>query len=183
MPQLSSGPLGRLIICQKKITSWHVGVAAEAIAAAQFARCGLDVSIQYGADQPEYDLIIAKDEHLMKVSVKGSQVGNWGLAQSHVKNADYHKAVEIWKSKFKPKTILCFVQFKGIELNQMPRLYLATPEEVANVLNNISEGKGSAILYEEHDWTPRARAFGTYEKIPNEWEFTQERVFKLLGAA
>ena len=32
--------------------SWHVAVAAEAIAAAQFARCGVDVSVQYGANHP-----------------------------------------------------------------------------------------------------------------------------------
>jgi hypothetical protein len=33
-------------------SSWHVSVAAEAIAAALFARCGYDVSVQYGANQP-----------------------------------------------------------------------------------------------------------------------------------
>lgn len=41
----------------KAISSWHVGVAAEAFAAALFARLGYDVSVQYGANQPEYDLI------------------------------------------------------------------------------------------------------------------------------
>ena len=40
-----------------KMTSWHVGVAAEAFVAAQFARLTYDVSVQYGANQPEYDLI------------------------------------------------------------------------------------------------------------------------------
>lgn len=47
-------------------TSWHVGVAAEAIAAALFARCGLDVSVQYGANQPEYDLMVTKDDRFLK---------------------------------------------------------------------------------------------------------------------
>ena len=41
----------------KQISAWHVGVAAEAFAAALFARYGYDVSVQYGANQPEYDLI------------------------------------------------------------------------------------------------------------------------------
>ena len=41
-----------------KVKAFHIGVAAEAFAAAQFARCGLDVSVQYGANQPEYDLMI-----------------------------------------------------------------------------------------------------------------------------
>ena len=54
-------------------TSWHVGVAAEAFAAAQLARCGFDVSVQSGANQPEYDLIVTRGDALIKVSVKGSK--------------------------------------------------------------------------------------------------------------
>jgi hypothetical protein len=42
-------------------SSWHVATAAEAIAAAQFARLGFNVSVQYGANQPEYDLMIADE--------------------------------------------------------------------------------------------------------------------------
>lgn len=57
-------------------TSWHVAVAAEAFAAALFARCGVDVSVQYGANQPEYDLIVSQGERMLKVSVKGSQDGS-----------------------------------------------------------------------------------------------------------
>ena len=37
---------------QSKPSSWHISVAAKAIAAGQFARCGFDVSVQYGAGQP-----------------------------------------------------------------------------------------------------------------------------------
>jgi len=58
-------------------TSWHVAVAAEAITAALFAQCGYDVSVQYGANQPEYDLMVAKGDRLLKISVKGSQDGGW----------------------------------------------------------------------------------------------------------
>ena len=54
------------------MNSWHVGVAAEAMVAAQFARYGYDVSVQYGADQPEYDLIASRGDEILKVSVKGS---------------------------------------------------------------------------------------------------------------
>jgi hypothetical protein len=57
------------------ISSFHVGVAAEAFAAGLFARCGLDVSVQYGANQPEYDLVVVKEDRVLKVSVKGSQDG------------------------------------------------------------------------------------------------------------
>ena len=59
-------------------TSWHVATAAEAIAAAQFARLGFNVSVQYGANQPEYDLMIDKGGRTLKISVKGSQDKGWG---------------------------------------------------------------------------------------------------------
>ena len=67
------------------MNSWHVGVAAEAIAAAQFARYTYDVSVQYGANQPEYDLIAVSGDKMLKISVKGSQDGSWGLTQSFKK--------------------------------------------------------------------------------------------------
>jgi len=65
-------------------TSYKVGVAAEAIAAAQFARLSHDISVQNGANQPEYNLMIAKRAHMLKVSVKGSQGASWGLTQSYL---------------------------------------------------------------------------------------------------
>src|SRR5260370_5861481 len=64
-----------------RIPQWHVSVAAEAFAAALFARCGVDVAVQYGANQPEYDLVVSRDDKMLKVSVKGSQDGGWGLTQ------------------------------------------------------------------------------------------------------
>jgi len=84
-----------------KLSSWHIKVAAEAFAAAQFARCGFDVSVQYGADQPEYDLVVVKGQRPLKVSVRGSQDGQWGLTQSFLKSADYHGAIETWLARHK----------------------------------------------------------------------------------
>jgi hypothetical protein len=71
----------------ERFSSWHVGVAAEACAAVLFARCGMDVSVQYGANQPGYDLIVARGDKLLKVSVKGSKDWGWGLTQSYLKEA------------------------------------------------------------------------------------------------
>lgn len=102
---------------KKKFTSWHLAVTAEAIIAGQFARLGYDISAQYGADQPEYELIISKGDRLLKISVKGSQDGSWGLTQNFLKNADYHSAVDKWLLKHGRKTIFCFVQFKDKLLN------------------------------------------------------------------
>lgn len=173
---------------EKKPSSWHIAVAAEAIAAAQFARCGYDISVQYGADQPEYDLIIAKGDHLMKVSVKGSQDWGWGLTQSYLpeatklsgKKADYYGAIELWLRRHSSRTVFCFVQFGGVALNEMPRLYLATPIQVAQRLRETSNRRGDSVLHEDWTWTSRSKAFGTTEKIPSEWAFSGARIEELL---
>lgn len=166
-----------------KPTSWHVAVAAEAIAAAQFARCGFDVSVQYGADQPEYDLIVAKGDRMLKVSVKGSQDGSWGLTQSFLKEANYHGAIDTWLKRHGAATVFCFVQFKGIQLTELPRLYLARPSEVAKRLRETAKGRGDTILYEEHTWGSRAVGAGTIERLPDRWRFSAERIEEMLAEA
>ena len=168
------------MITQIKISPWHIAVAAEAYAAGLFARCGLDVSVQYGADQPEYDLVVVKGDYMLKVSVKGSQDGSWGLTQSYLKQANYHGAIEMWLQRHKARTIFCFVQFKNVPLDQMPRMYLATLLEEAERLRATASGRGDTILYEEHQWSGRAHGAGTIERIPTHWRFTQARIEQLL---
>lgn len=80
--------------------SWQVATAAEAFAAAQFARCGWDVFVQYGANQPEYNLVTVDGDRMMKVSVKGSKDGGWGLPQSHLNNASNGRIVYISRVLF-----------------------------------------------------------------------------------
>jgi len=65
----------------------------------------------------------------------------------------------------------------------MPRVYVATPNEVAQRLRQTAKGRGDTILYERHVWGPRARGAGTVDEIPVEWRFSRERVEELLGAA
>lgn len=172
-------------------SSWHIGVAAEAFAAAQFARCGLDVSVQYGADQPEYDLVVAKGNRILKVSVKGSQDGGWGLTQSYLKKAtelsgkkgDYHGAIELWLARHSSRTVFCFVQFQGVALHELPRIYLATPGEVAQRMRETAKGRGDSILYEKWQWTSRAYGAGTVEELPPSWRFSQERLEEMLSSS
>jgi hypothetical protein len=172
---------------QTKPTSWHIAVAAEAIAAAQFARYGFDVSVQYGADQPEYDLVIAKGDHLLKVSVKGSQDGGWGLTQTYMKTAaeasgqkgDYQGAIDLWLKRHSPRTVFCLVQFFGVAADQMPRMYLATVNEVAQALRASRGGIGNSILNE--DWTfKKGRCAGMTDKLPLHWSFSGKRIEQLL---
>jgi hypothetical protein len=157
-------------------TSWQVATAAEAFAAGQFARCGWDVSVQYGANQPEYDLVAVNGDRIMKVSVKGSQDGGWGLTQSFIKDADYQGAAEKWLLKHSKKTVFCLVQFKDTLIENLPRMYLATPHEIADWLKNAASGRGDTILYEKHVWSHRGYAAGTTDIIPQSWKFTEMRL-------
>jgi Holliday junction resolvase-like predicted endonuclease len=157
-------------------SSWQVATAAEAFAAAQFARCGWDVSVQYGANQPEYDLVVVDGERTLKISVKGSKDGGWGLTQSHLKNADYHRAADIWLERHSSNTVLCLVQFKDVPLDGLPRMYLARPSEIAAWLKASAAGRGGTIVHEHHAWTERAQAAGTVDAIPQDWRFTLERL-------
>lgn len=152
-----------------KISSWHVGVAAEAYAAGILARYGYDVSVQYGANQPEYDLIAVSGDKLLKISVKGSQDGSWGLTQGYKKGCSYHEATSKWLASHGEKTIFCLVQFMGVSTDQHPRVYFATPKEIAERLNASAGGRGETILYENHSWGPKAAGKGTTDRIPDDW--------------
>jgi Holliday junction resolvase-like predicted endonuclease len=165
-----------------KITSYQVGIAAEAFAAGLFARLGYDVSIQYGANQPEYDLMVAKGDEILKVSVKGSQDGSWGLTQGHLTKgkANYKEAADRWLAKHGNRTIMCFVQFKGVGITDTPRVYLATPKEVAERLKQTKKGKGETILYENKTWTKRAYGYGTTDKVPDSWLISSQRLEELF---
>ena len=164
-----------------KISSRHVGVAAEAYVATQFARCGYDISVQYGANQPEYDLVVVQGDKLMKVSVKGSQDGCWGLTQGYIKNAGYHKAIDDWLNKHGKKTVFALVQFQNIALDESPRLYLAFPAEIAARLRESAGGRGETILYENKVWTKRAAGYGKPDRIPDHWKFSRERIEELFA--
>ena len=169
---------------KKLMNSWHVGVAAEAFAAAQFARCGYDVSVQYGANQPEYDLIAVSGDHILKISVKGSQDGSWGLTQSYKKGRSYQETTQKWLDSHHNKTIFCLVQFSDTKIDEMPRIYLASPKEIADRLNASAGGRGETILYENHTWGPRAAGYGTTDKVPDEWKFSRYRadyMFRTYG--
>ena len=164
----------------EQFSSWHVGIAAEAIAAAQFARCGVSVSVQYGADQPEYDLVAVSGDHLVKVSVKGSKDGGWGLTQSYKKGRTYHEAIDAWLNAHGKKTVFCLVQFKGVKLGEMPRLYLATPLQIAEELHKARAGNGETVLREYKKWTSKGVAAGTEDIIPPEWLFTEKRLKEII---
>ena len=162
-------------------SNWHVATAAEAIAAAQFSRLGYDVSVQYGANQPEYDLIVAGGQHMLKISVKGSRDGAWGLTQSILAAqrkadpagpTDYRKAADTWLKRHNPRTAVCFVQFKDVPIDALPRIYIAWPRDIAALLK-AAPPKGSTVLRERSSRNRDA-------SLLFEWLLTADRLRSLI---
>jgi hypothetical protein len=168
--------------------SWRINIAAEGVAAAQFARCGFDVSIQSGAGNPAYDMVATKAGVLWKVSIQSSQDGAWNLTQSYLRRADeqsgkkddYHGAIGLWLDHHASCSVCSLVQFLGVEFDQLPRLYLATPQEIARRLAESAGDRGDTTLYEGLRLDGAHSPFGV-EPLPAAWRFTLERVQQLLA--
>ncbi len=160
---------------------YHVGISAEAFAAAVFAQASCDVLVQYGANQPGYDLMVTRGGVHRKISVKGSKDGGWGLVASY-KNKDrtYHEAIDAWLAKHDdPEVIYCFIQFKNIKLGEMPRVYLATPREAAAYMKLSRGGHGYTSLRENYTWASGLGG-GSTDAIPESWRFSAVRLDKFL---
>jgi hypothetical protein len=172
-----------------KPSLWQVTLGAEGIAAAQFARYGFDVSVQSGPYKPRYDLVVAKAGHLLKVSVMGSEDGIWALTQSYLKRAgdlsrkkaDCHGAIDQWLDHNGSLTVCCLVQFQGVPMDELPRMYLATPKEVARKLRETVDRLGSSWLYEEYAWTSGGEESSVIERLPSAWRFSHERLQEMLA--
>lgn len=166
----------------------QVTMSAEGIAAAQFARCGFDVSVQSGRDKPSYDLVVAKAGCLLKVLVKGSDDGSWALTQSYLKQVvDIHSqmancqwAIDQWLAHHGSRTVCCLVQLQGVSIDQLPRIYLAFPEEIALKLRETAERLGSSNLYEQYEWKPAGEGSAEVENLPSMWGFSERRIHELL---
>lgn len=174
---------------QSKPSPWQVSVGAEGIAAAQFARYGFNVTVQSGLYKPRYDLAVAKAGHLLKVSVMGSENGIWALTQTYLKRAgdlsrkkaDCDAAIDQWLDHNSSLTVCCLVQFQGVPIDELPRIYLATPQEVAGELRETADRLGSSWLYEEYMWTFSGEESATIERLPSTWRLSHQRLEQMLS--
>ncbi len=170
----------------RTISPRQVAVAAEAITAAQFALYEFDVLQQAGHARFLYDLVVAKSGGMMKISVFGSMTGLWNLVDTYVKRtpgqetnkADYHRAIDLWLDDHNSRTC-CLVHFESTELERMPRLYLASAQEIATQLHESTESLGDPALHDQHvgDATDRSNAI---DNVPAEWYLSEARVEDLL---
>jgi hypothetical protein len=179
MPLLAPAP--------NKSISWPITVGAKGIAAAQFARCGFDVLMQAGHDKPWYDLVVTKGGNLLKIAVKGSEDGRWCLAQPYQrsgsigsKSSDGLRAIDLWLDIHDSRTVCCLVQFEDVALNELPRIYLATPGEIAQRMRESAERLGDPVLYEQYEWISPETGYAAIEALPSRWFFSDERIHELV---
>ncbi|WP_342538557.1 hypothetical protein MKY15_21695 [Sporosarcina sp. FSL K6-1540] len=166
----------------KSMTSHQVSVSAESFTATLFAWAGYDISVQYGANQPEYDLVAVYEEKMIKISVKGSQDGGWGLTQNFKKDRSYSEAIDHWINRHKGNTIVSLVQFQDVDFENgdIPRVYLATPEEIGEHMKTSRSGHGNTVLKESHLFK-NGIGKGHTDEIPKHWKFSKKRIEELVG--
>lgn len=171
-----------------RTASWPITVGAEGIAAAQFARCGFDVLVQAGRDKSWYDLVVTRTGSLLKVSVKASDDGEWRLTSGYSRSDqaigsmpfDTRNAIDRWLASHGSRTVCCLVQFHGVAFDEMPRIYLALPAEVAQIMRATAERIGRCVLGESYEWT-RSDGSTETETLPSSWRFSPQRIEELVA--
>jgi Holliday junction resolvase-like predicted endonuclease len=157
------------------MTSRQCEIAAESYAACLLARSGYDVLVQYGANQPHYDLVAVKGKRMLPVSVKGSQDGGWMLAVKYrKKGTTCHEAIDHWQSQQRDDLVYVFVQFIHVPLGDVPRVYVARPPEIAAHLKAQCHGHGHVSLQEN---TRRQAPRSQYnDEVPIPWQYSYDRI-------
>ncbi len=150
-------------------------IAAEAHTTCLLAQAGYDVLVQYGAHQPDYDLVAVKEKRMLLISVKGSQDGGWMLAVKYKeKGVTYHEAIDRWLAAQRDDVIFVFVQFFGIPAGGLPRVYVARPVAIADQLKCQRNGEGYGSLQEDR---LRHNPKSSYsERLPAIWNFSGQRI-------
>lgn len=150
-------------------------IAAESYTACLLAQAGYDVLVQYGANQPHYDMVAVKGKKMLPISVKGSQDGGWMLAvRFKEKGVSYHKAIDRWLRAQRDDVVFVFVQFLNVPIGGTPRVYVARPGEVARHLKDHRAGKGYGALQEDRRRdSPRSQYD---ERTPASWQFSRRRI-------
>lgn len=150
-------------------------IAAESYTACLLAQAGYDVLVQYGANQPDYDLIAVKEKRMLLISVKGSQDGGWMLAVKYKeKGVTYHEAIDRWFAAQRDDVIFVFVQFFGVPVGGVPRSYVARPIAIAEQLKSQRNGEGYGSLQEDRLRHSPKSSFS--ERLPETWNFSSKRI-------
>lgn len=153
-------------------------IAAESYAACLLAQAGYDVLVQYGANQPDYDLVAVKGKRMLPISVKGSQDGGWMLAVRYKESGKtYHAAIDKWLAAQRDDVVFFFVQFWRVEAGGVPRAYVARPIEIAKQLKAHRNGQGYGSMQEDRRRDHPGSQFS--EKMPGSWQYSPRLIDKI----
>jgi hypothetical protein len=131
--------------------------------------------MQYGTKQPDWDILATKGERVLKLQVKGSQDGGWGLFQGYIRNADYHGALNEWLAAQKPDIVYFLVQFITVQLGHAPRCYIVRPTEIVAHMRTTRGGHAYTSLREKYAYI-RGIGAGHTDIIPVSWLASQARI-------
>jgi hypothetical protein len=157
------------------MTPYQVNVAAEAFAAVALSQAEYDVAMQYGTTQPDWDILATKGARTLKVQVKGSQDGGWGLFQNYLKDANYHGALEAWAAAQLPDIVYIFIQFEKVPVGSSPRCFVARPVEILAHMKTTRAGHAYTAMLENYKYS-KGLAAGHTDIIPSGWALTKERL-------
>lgn len=157
------------------MTPYQVNVAAEACAAMVMSQAAYDVALQYGTTQPDWDILATKGPRILKLQVKGSQDGGWGLFQSYIREANYHGALDQWLAAQQEGVVYFLVQFMDVAVAATPRCYIARPNEIVAHMRTTRAGHGYTSLRENWLYT-RGIGAGHTDIIPPAWLVSLERI-------
>jgi hypothetical protein len=157
------------------MTPYQVNVAAEAFAVVVMSQAGYDVAMQYGTTQPDWDVIATKGERMLKLQVKGSQDGGWGLFQNYIREANYHRALDEWLAAQKQDIVYFLVQFMNVGVGAAPRCYIARPGEMVAHMRTTRGGHAYTSLRENYSYAKGVGA-GHTDIVPVNWLASQARI-------
>jgi hypothetical protein len=162
------------------MTSRQCEIAAESYTACILAQAGYDVLVQYGANQPHYDLVAEKNGAFLPISVKGSQTGGWMLAAKFKQTArTYHQAIDCWLEVQRPDVIFFLVQYFGVALGEVPRVYAARAADIAVHMKTQCNGRGHGALHENYKGK---RPGAKYDhQVPAAWQFSVQRLNVIIS--
>ena len=96
------------------------------------------------------------------------------------RRADHQSAIDMWLNSQASRAMCCLVQFDSIPLDQLPRIYLAAPWDIARRMLDCLERVDDAILHETYEWTSPFDGVARTETLPNAWRFSPDRIEELM---
>jgi hypothetical protein len=92
---------------------------------------------------------------------------------------DSRSAIDMWRAGCGSRTVCCLVQFESVAIHELPRIYLASPDEIASAMHETAQRTGRCTLLEHYEWTA-PDGVRHLQTLPADWHFSPQRVLDLV---